>query len=117
MGVGLGGEIEVLDIGLSLCANYDILALRYCDEWSFGQRIAMSLSTSITQAFEFGGGLDIFTDYDGNTDPVAWIIYNNTKESWTIFGISDYTWFVGGNVEIGFDLNTFLYEITAIWEE
>ena len=116
LGVGLGKEFKVLDAGFSLHANYDILAVQYCDEWAWGQRIAASLSTSITRAFEFGGGLDIFKDFDGNASPVMWLIYNNKKESWSLISISDYTWFIGGNVEVSLDLNTFLYEMTAIWE-
>jgi len=117
LGVGLGEIIKILDIGFSLCAKYDILAVRYSDgEWKFGQDIAMSLSTSATQALEVGGGLDIFIDHKGISDPVTWILYNDKKESWTLVAGSSYAYFVGGSVEIGFDLNTFLYEITAIWE-
>ena len=117
LGVGLGQECEILDLGASLSANYDIFAVQYCDDtWNWGQCVAMSISVSATQAFEFGAGLDSFRKNGREVKSSGWLLFNNTKESWTIFSYANYALFLGGNVYLGFDLNTFLYEMTEIWE-
>ena len=118
LGVGLGEELEIIGVGESICAGYDIIAVQYCDgKWDFGQRIFGSLSASFTQILELGGGFDAFRDFDGNADFVGWLIYNNKRESWTLLSVSGYPIFLGGNLEIGFDLNQFLYDLSAIWEK
>ena len=115
VGVGLGEELNILNIDEAIYSCYDIIAVQYCaGQWSFGQRIAGSLSASLTQAFEFGGGFDAFRDFNGTPNFVGWIVYNNKKESWTLFSFSFYDFFIGGNLEVSFDLNTFLYEFSNI---
>jgi multiple sugar transport system permease protein len=50
-----------------------------------------------------------WNDYTG---PLMYVA--DKKESWTLFSFSFYDFFIGGNLEVSFDLNTFLYEFSNI---
>ena len=116
-GVGFGQEFEIVNLGESVECHYDRIAVQYSDGiWRFGERLELSASVSATQAFEFGiGGMDCFRENGVPIDPTCWALYNDKKTTWTLLSYSNYTCFVGGNIAIGFDLNTFLYDMTEIW--
>ena len=116
VGVGFGHNYEIMDINRSIMGHYDPIAIQYSDgNWMIGDRFELSATVSATQAFEVGGAVDCFRENGVPVDPTAWIIYNNTKESWTIFEFSNYDFFLGGNISVGFDVNTFLWDINNIW--
>ena len=116
IGVGLGQKLEVINIGESLLFHYDFVALQYVDgTWRAGDRLEMAASVSASQAYEFGGGFDCFRQNQMIVDSTSWMFYNNKKDSWTLVDYSNYHYFLGGNICIAFDLNTFLSDTTNIW--
>ena len=116
IGVGVGQKLKIIDAGESLLCHYDPIAIQYSDgTWMIGDRLEVSLSVSATQAYELGGGIDCFRKNRVPVDPSSWILYDDTKETWTLFEFSNYNYFLGGNVSIGFDLNTFLGDLKEIW--
>ena len=118
LGVGLGHGLKAFEFGGGLLCHYDILAVQYCDgEWNAGERIEFSAVISFTQAFEFGGIFDGFMQYGRRVmeDPTYWLGFNNKKDSWTLFDFDCYDFFLGGNLSVGFDLNTFLSDLSEIW--
>ena len=117
LGVGVEKTFTIFDLGGSVGGHYDIICIQYCDgEFECGQNIYFGIVFSAGQPYEVGAEIDLFIQNGVAEDPTHWILINNTQESWTLFEYSSYPIFLGGNIRIGFDLNTFLSDMDNIWE-
>ena len=115
VGMGLYGETEILDaIGLGAGVYATNLTTCYENgEWMFGNEAYVGISATFLWN-EIGAAESVFRPEGGEWEGDHWVLYNDTETSITIFSASAYL-FAGGSVRIGFDLNTFLWDVSNIW--
>ena len=115
-GVGVGQVQEVLDQGLAYTCHFDLLAIQYSDGcWDAGQRFVLSAYASALQPLEVGGGVDVFFEYPHPGTGDHWLGLNRTQDTVTIVSYANYSYFVGGNIHIGFDIANFILTMCETW--
>ena len=112
IGMGFEGEATVLDVaGVTAGMHGNIAQLEYCDgQWSSTKE--MYVGATITVFGNEYGAADsyVFSKETNSFVQSSWLWSNPNIDSITLLGASAY-FIAGGSFRIGFDLNSFLYDI------
>ena len=110
--MGFEGEATVLDVaGVTAGMHGNIAQLEYCDgQWSSTKE--MYVGATITVFGNEYGAADsyVFSKETNSFVQSSWLWSNPNIDSITLLGASAY-FIAGGSFRIGFDLNSFLYDI------